>query len=306
METKKVIYSGAVLLLIIAAMLVANFLENTKEKRTFMPFFPKFVEQAGGIVLTQGENSVILSKRDGLWFVALSAVPDLQYAADSVKILSVVQKIAEMRQDNFVSRNRDNFALYGLVGDSVYSVQIYDRDGRQTGDFLLGRRAENWRFNYFRLANSNDVFLVSGGIGFAFNSEINEWRDRRMFHFNPAEVVEIIAIENGIRKGASKDSAGVWTFADGSPANPEAMTNYINEFFALTAGDWDYTYSLPDEITGLANPAAHYTLISSNGSSITLAVGNPDGERPRFFVRYNDNPQVSFVFRSQIQRLRFQ
>jgi len=306
MEAKKVIYSGIILLLIIAAMFVANFLENSKEKRTFAPFFPRFAEQAGKIVLTQGENSVILSQQGGLWFVAFTEVPELQYPADSVKVLSVIQKIAEMRQDNFVSKNSDNLATYGLVGDSVYSVQIFNREGNQTGDFLLGRRSENWRFNYFKLAGASEVFMVGGGIGYAFNSDINEWRQRRVFDFNPSEIIEIIATEDGSTNSVSKDSTGTWAFANGTLANADTIASYINEFVTLSVNDWDYTYSIPDKISGLGEPSAHYTLISKDGTKITLAVGNIDGDRPRFFVRYNDNPQIAFVLRSQILRLRFQ
>jgi len=305
MEAKKVIYSGAILLLIIAAMFVSSFLENSKEKKTFAPFFPRFAENAGKIVLTQGDNSVILSEMDGLWFVAWSVLPDLLYPADSVKVLSVIQKIAEMRQDNFVGRNRDNFALYGLEGDSVFSVQIYDRDERKVGDFLLGKRSDNWRFNHFRLANSNDVYLVGGGIGYAFKAEVNEWRNRRIFNFNPNDIVEVIAEQDGVTSSAQKNPDGTWTFADGSPANSDAIASYIGEFFDLNAGDWDYSYSIPDEISGLANPAARHTLVSSDGSKIMLDIGSPDGDRPRFFVRYNNNPQIAFVFRSQVLRLRF-
>lgn len=306
MQAKKVIYSGVILLLIIAAMFVSNLLENSKEKKTFAPFFPNFADKAGKIVLTQGEESVIISKNDKNWFVALSAIPDLQYPADSVKVMSVIQKIAEMKQDNFVSKNSDNFALYGLEGDSVYSVQIFDTTDKQVGDFLLGRRSENWRFNYFKIAGKSEVFMVGGGIGYAFNSDINEWRARKLFDFNPNDVVEITAVENGTTNSVNKDSAGVWTFADGSAANADSITNYILEFVNLDANDWDYSYSIPDEISGLTENATQYTLTSKDGSKITLTVGNIDGDRPRFFVRYNNNPQIAFVLRSQILRLKFQ
>ena len=303
MQAKKVIYSGAVLLLIVFAMLIAHFLENSRERRTFAPFFPRFAEQAGKIVLTQRDVSVVLSLRDGRWFVAFKDFPELQYPADSVKVLSVIEKIADMRQDNFVGRNTNNFAHYGLVGDSVYSVQIYDRAGKQVGDFLLGRRAENWRFNHFRLANSNDVFLVGGGIGFAFSSDINEWRDRRLFSFDPLQLTEIITHIDGITSIA-KLSGDNWTFADGSEINPEIIGNYIRGILTLSAGDWDYSYSIPDEVSGLRNPSTIHTLVFADGSKITLAIGNQDGELPRFFARVNDNPQIAFVQRSPILRLR--
>lgn len=306
MEAKKVIYSGIILLLIIAAMFTANFLENSKEKKSFASFFPRFAENAGKVVLTQGENSVTLSLQEGRWFVNFTEVPELQYPADSVKVLSIIQKIAEMKQDNFVSKNSDNLATYGLTGDSVYSVQIFNRENNQTGDFLLGKRSENWRFNYFKLAGTSEVFMVGGGVGYAFNSDINEWRQRRIFDFNPAEIVEIIATEDGSTNSVSKDSAGVWTFANGDKADSDTIASYIGEFLSLSINDWDYTYSTPDEISELEEPALNYTLISKDGTKFKLAVGNIDGDRPRYFVRYNDNPQVSFILRSQILRLRFQ
>jgi hypothetical protein len=302
---KKVFYSGIILVLIVAMILVSSFLENSKEKKRFAAFYPQFEQQVGKIVLTQNEMTAILTKENGLWFVSNGINPEIKYPADSVKVLSVVNKIAEMKKDNYVGANKENFAQYGFEDDSTFFVQIFDSRHNKIGDFFLGKKSENWRFNYFRKVGDNAVYLVGGGIGYAFKSDVNEWRIRKLFNFNPENITQITAQYDGQNIIILKDSTA-WIFSDSTSVNSDEVTNLIKEFAELDAGDWDYSYSISDEISGLDNPSAQYTLTLKDGQKHSLIVGNMDGERPRFFVKYDDNPQIAFVFRSVISRLKLQ
>jgi hypothetical protein len=304
---KKVLFSGAILALVAGAMLLSSFLANTQEKRRLIPFFPHFAQNAGRIVLTQGGQTAILTRQNGAWFVSIGQRPDNLYPADSVKVMSIITKIAEMTPDNFVGSNQENFAQFGFENDSTYFVQIYDVHGMLVGDFILGNRAENWRLNFFRRIGDNNVFLVSGGIGFAFNVDPNEWRIRRIFDFNPSDIVQISARHTDQNYTLVLNEEENWIFAaDSSIANQQDVVNMIGEFMQLTANDWDYSYMISDQMAGLNNPSAEYTFTLKDGTVHTLAVGNIDGERPRFFVRYNNSPQIAFILRSPILRLRLQ
>jgi hypothetical protein len=302
---KKVCFSGAILVLVAAAMFLSSFLADSQEKKRQIPFFPHFAQNAGRIVLTQGGITTILTRENGSWFVSIAENPDILYPADSVKVMSIVEKIAEMIPDNFVGSNREHFAQFGFESDSTYFVQIYDFHGMQVGDFILGSRAENWRLNFFRRIGDNNVFLVGGGISFAFNIDPSEWRIRKLFDFDPNDIAQISARYTDQDYTLVKNSQGFWVFAaDSTAPNPQNVVAMISEFMQLTVGDWDYSYMISDQMAGLDNPSAEYAITLTNGTVFTLAVGIQDGERPRFFARYNNSPQIAYIFRSPILRLR--
>ena len=301
---KKVCYSGAILVLVIIAMLLASYLQNSKEKKKFNPFYPQFEQNVGKIVLTQGGETAILYKENGKWFVATGENPEKKYSADSVKALSITDKIAGMKQNNFVGSNKNNFEKYGFEDDSTFFVQIFDSKNKKVGDFILGKKSENWRENYFRKVADNNVYLVGGGIGYAFKSDANEFRVKKLFDFNSEDITQIKMRYDDQDFTIIKDSSDNWINDDSTPADVDLITNLITEFAELEANTWDYSYSITDEISGLDSPTAQYEITLKDSSTFSLVVGNLDGDRPRFFVRVNDNPQIAFIMRSIIMRLK--
>jgi len=218
-------------------------------------------------------------------------------------VISIVNKIAEMKRDIFVGTNKTNDAEYGLVGDSAFSVKIFDGQDLQIGEFVLGKKSENWRFNYFRQSGSDRIFLVGGGIGFAFKTDINEWRNRALFAFKPEDVEKISAEYPNEVFNIEKDGAR-WILNEKLEANADSVVGFLKDMVELDAGGWDYTYSIPEEVSGLANPSQKYEILQNDGKEYTLFVGNIDGERPRYFVRANGGEQTAFLFKSQVQRLK--
>ena len=302
-SAKKTLYSGVLLLLIIAAMILSNTLQNSSVKKNEAPFYPKFTENFGKIIISKDDETVILSKEGDSWFAALGIEPEIKYAADSVKVISIVNKIAEMKRDIFVGTNKTNDAEYGLVGDSAFNVKIFNKQDMQIGDFVLGKKSENWRFNYFRQNGSDKIFLVGGGIGFAFKTDINEWRSKVLFAFKPEDITKITAEYPNEVFSIKKDGAK-WILNEKFDANTDSIVSFLKDIVELDAGGWDYTYSIPDEISGLANPSQKYKILQNDGKEYTLIVGKLDGERPRYFVRVNGDKQIAFLFRSQVQRLK--
>jgi len=302
-SAKTTLYSGILLLLIVAAMILSNALQNSSAKKNETPFYPQFIENFGKIVLNRGDETVILSKEGDSWFAALGVAPEIKYAADSVKVANVVNKIAEMKRDIFVGTNKTSDAEYGLVGDSAFSVKIFNKQDMQIGDFVLGKKSENWRFNYFRQSGSDKIFLVGGGIGFAFKTDINEWRNKVLFTFKPEDITQITAEYPGEVFSIKKDGER-WILNEKFEANADSVVRFLKDIVELDAGNWDYTYSISDKISGLANPSQKYGILQNDGKKYTLIVGNIDGERPRYFVRANDDKQIAFLFRSQVQRLK--
>jgi hypothetical protein len=302
-SAKKTLYSGILLVLIVAAMLLSNALQNSSAKKKEAPFYPKFAQVFGKIILTKGDETVILSKENGLWLVALGRQPETKYRADSVKVISIVNKIAEMKRDVFVGTNKTNDAEYGLIGDSAFIAQIFNEQDMQIGEFVLGKKSENWRFNYFRENGSDKIYLVGGGIGFAFKTDINEWRNKILFEFKPDSITEITAEYPDEIFSIKKDGAN-WILNEKLAANTDSIVKFLKDVVELDAGGWDYTYSVSDEISGLANPSQKYTISQNDGKKYTLLIGNIDGERPRYFVRVNDDKQIAYIFRSQAQYLK--
>jgi hypothetical protein len=301
---KKVCYSGAILVLIIAATLLSSHLQNSKEKKKFNPFFPQFVQNVGKIVLTQGGETAILYKENGKWFVATGENPEKKYTADSVKAISIADKIGGMKQNNFVGSNKNNFEKYGFEDDSTFFVQIFDYKNKQIGNFILGKKSENWRENYFRKIGDNNVYLVGGGIAYAFKSDANEYRVKKLFDFNAEDITQIKMRYDDKNFTITKDSSNNWINDDSTSVEVDLITNLIAEFAELEANTWDYSYSVTDEISGLDSPTAQYEITLKDESALSLVVGNLDGDRPRFFVKVNDNPQVAFIMRSVIMRLK--
>ena len=303
LTAKKTLYSGVLLALIVAAMLLSHALQNSNVKKKEAPFYPQFTENFGKIIISKADETVILSREDNYWLAAIGQNLEIKYSADSVKIISILTKISEMKRDVFIGANKEYDEKYGLIGDSAFYVQIFDRENNQIGDFILGKRSENWRFNYFREKNSDKIYLVGGGIGFAFKTDIDEWRNRSLLQIKPEDIAGFDAqYSNGLIFNIKKDGEK-WMLDEKYEVNPDSVMGFLKDIAEIDAGSWDYTYSISDEVSGLNNPTQSYVIWQNDGVLHTLLVGNPDSDRPRYFVRANGDPQIAFVFRSQAERL---
>jgi hypothetical protein len=301
--TKNVLYSAVALILVSLAMVLSHVLQNSSVKKNEAPFYPRFLENFGKIILAKNEETVILSKEGDLWLTALGSNPDTKYRADSVKIISIINKIAEMKRDVFVGTSKANDLEYGLTGDSAFTVKIFDKQNMQTGDFILGKKSENWRFNYFRENNSDKIYLVGGGIGFAFKTDINEWRYKKLFEFNPEKITEIAAEYPQEVFSIKKDSVK-WVLNEKYDANTDSIVKFLKDVSQLEAGDWDYSYFISSEISGLANPSQKYSILQEDGKIYSLIIGNIDGDRPRYFIKANNDNQIAYIFKSQAEFLK--
>lgn len=305
LTVKKIQWSGIVLLLIILGMSLSSVLEKQRKKKSEGVFYPGYsMETAYKITISRGDSTIVLTyAQDSLWYVSLTDTSDI-YLADSIKVLSIVEKIAEMNRNTFVGTNRANDENYGLADNSAYTVTLQDANGNTQGSFILGKQGENWRHNYFRDMDSDNTYLVGGGIGYVFKVTVDDWRNRTVMRFNPRDVEKIELRFTDDRYDLSRIDDTSWNIHESSgkilPARTAEISEFLKTLSDLNVGGWAYE-TLSTEQCGFDQPTHEYLIHFKDGEVRSLKIGALESERPRYYAMVDENPEVLYLYKSTVE-----
>lgn len=299
---KKVIISGSVLILLVGATILSENLKSKGVKMASGLFYPEYnsldIEK---VIVGDSANGVILVKGDE-WRVTPRGSSN-KFFADSVKVLTLLDKIGLMKKDQLVSENRSNQSSLGVTAERGISVSYTD-ESKLESTFYIGNKGRNYRYSHVREKGSDRVYLVSGSIRFAFKTEVNDWRDRTIYSHS-ADSIAKISIVDKIEITRVNDVVGDYWMVkqDGveKRANPQIMSSYLKSISSYVCNDWADN-SIPETHWRGNNGGASVTITLLDGSSETITVGRPDESgRNRFYVKNSAREDLFYVVGSGAQ-----
>jgi len=167
------------------------------------------------LTVARGGREFVFEKIGDDWQITSPA----ERRADSAKIRKLLDSIKRARVRNFVEEEADDLAKYGLE-PPVAQVKL--EFAGKTAALSFGSTAvpEDSGNVYARRNDERQALELSAGILNAMPEQIDEWRDRRLLHFETADItrLHVLSASGSAVVERSADDPDEWTLAKPEPA----------------------------------------------------------------------------------------
>lgn len=182
------------------------------------------------IEIRKPQSSLTLENVGGSWMITTPI-----YAPANASLVSqFISKFKKFKVSSLVSSNPDRQSLF-QVDTSGTQLTISDRTGK-TVSLVIGKSGPSFTEIYFRLSNSNDVFLGEGIELWALGREVKEWRDKTIFQTVSDSVQEISVEYRSKRYLMYKDTVG-WKIGSDT-IETSLMSSMLSTLENLSAEDF--------------------------------------------------------------------
>lgn len=217
--------------------------------------------EAQSLSLLSNSSEITMTKEpeSGLWYLSdpLGARVEKRRVEAAVVVLTGIVK------GEVVSAGTA-LADFGLDAEHVVEVVLTDETGA-IGRIRLGNRSPK-RGYWFAQDEEGTVLAIKGDFDFAHN-EIDDWRDWRVFNFNPALVTTFTLSSPGGILTVAEQSVGHWEVMDFGEADVDAVEETI-------VGLLQMRYRSQLEVTdGIADVQTRAVIGFEDGTELKLQVG---------------------------------
>jgi hypothetical protein len=329
MNSKRLYQLGGALVMLVAIILVSNWLSNRKPSEKSAKFFPSFTEATcSSISMTDAQGTVKLKKKGEVWVItrahkagatdtapAIAGIDSTQklqtsaledeYPADSASTKTVLEKLTTMKKDILISENPSKQSQLEVDSAKGILIDALDNTGKSYGAFYIGKNGPDWSSNYIRTKGSNKVYTVGGSIRYSFFTEYPRWKDKTIIKCDRASIKKVSIVKQGTVIGLEKsaDSAGTWKLTQ--PEQADAKMDVVNPLLdaaaRLNTAEWEDSSLTPDSM-GFTKPELVLTVFLANGEQKIVNIGKKKGGTSRFWVKAEGQQPVFLVDDVEIQK----
>ena len=304
---KKTFILGITLLLLVGAISVGNYLQSQQKSSLYTTIFPGVsLDDIYSFSLEQNGVGVLLKKQvDGSWMVQHLNGSSTLYRADSVKALSLIDKILVTKRERVVTTNNALYPDFDLMPQKAVFVKVFNATNKEIATFMVGKKAQNWRNTYIVLSNNPEVIEASGSISYVFKPNIKDWRITTIPLFDANTLAQISIsgdslsaplllhkTDNGWVQGATSLSL--------KPVAAAPLNEFLKGLNLFTVAHWVEDTPL-DSITRFASPSIKLVFTDTSGIQNTLVVGNRKIDSPQFYIESNMALNVALIYNAQYE-----
>jgi hypothetical protein len=173
---------------------------------------------------------VALVREGGTWMLA----EPLRAKADEAAVTAAVGTGARIDLKTLVSSNPEKRALF-QVDSSGTLVRVFER-GTEKAAFRVGKTGSTYTETYVRREDADDVYLAGSLLGYTFNRQPREWRNRALVNLARESVASVgFRYSDTTFSLALRDS--LWQ-VDGRPALSSAVEGFLTSLASLQADDF--------------------------------------------------------------------
>jgi hypothetical protein len=252
---------AALLVVQVIAAVVAYAAANTPSAvvQTGTPLISSFASDSiAQIALRDGDkNEVVLAKDPaGAW-----TLPGADgYPVDAAKVNTLLTSLQGMTTTRLIAENKSSHAQLKVASDAFErSIQMVTSDGKTLALFIgssVGGSA-----THVRLADQDQVYLVSGIQTWQIPAQAGQWVNTSYFSVPQEEIVGV-RVQNANGTFEFNNVGGVWSavgLPDGAAFDAQSITGLLPQLAALNLSAPLGKQS--KEEYGLAAPSATVTLI---------------------------------------------
>jgi len=178
-NNKKSVLALGAIFIAAAIFIVSEKMSSIRPPEHRTRFFPALEErQITAITVNDGGGLTRLNKAsDGAWTVESGDTGSLS-PADSGLVQIALEKIVTLKKGEPASVNPDKQAAFEVNDTGKSYVKVYAGKNEPAGVLLVGKSGPDWNSNYARLAGSDTVYLIPGGLRQSLFFNIERWRKK--------------------------------------------------------------------------------------------------------------------------------
>lgn len=282
MKNKTPLILGGVFLALVALYFATSF----RPKEVTQGATPVFKDGVPNIdkievVNPKGEN-VTLEKQNEVWNIT----SPFTYKADPEVIKQVMETLRDTLVDEIVSSSEDRQAHFGVVDSTAIGLKI-SGGGKVVLDALIGRFTPDLSHTYVRMRDSKDIALWRGVMSRIFNRNLDNWRDRTIFSFNPEDITSIKVSDGRVTNQLSVSDT-TWVFTENGKEMPIDQTRakqIVGLIATLTSDSFGSDEDIPR--AGSTQPDTKVSFTVRNGDTHSFDLWSPRSEedKGRYLVR---------------------
>ncbi|MCK4304255.1 MAG: DUF4340 domain-containing protein [Candidatus Eisenbacteria sp.] len=282
-----------IILAVIAAVLImiavfSNRTERAHERLQSGPIFPELQREAvTGILMTAESDTVRLTKEAGLWLVETEG----GYPADTLAVKRILDKFESFDIKHLRSRNPEKQAAFEVDDSSGTEILIAQAGGQKLAHFRMGKNGPDYRSQYLRPIDSNNVYLIPAYLKSAFDVKRSTWREKNIFAFEQGKVKQLLIEPEGKESIAIlKDDAGnyVMTAPDSAGVQKNLVESTIRTLARLRCDA--FPDSLPSVVdAGLDPPQQRIEVRLEDGAIFALNIGKMEDDVRYYAMKEGDN-----------------
>jgi hypothetical protein len=137
------------------------------------------------IELGSARTMVTLQRDGNTWRI----IAPIQYPADEAAVKAVLEKGRHIQLENVVSTNPQKQDVFQV--DSTGTLVRIFQNGSEKAAFIVGKASSSYTETFVRKESSNDVYLASGVLTYAFNKPVKDWRDKSIYKADQGSIREV-------------------------------------------------------------------------------------------------------------------
>lgn len=240
------------------------------------------------VTVNKGSEELLeFERRSDGWYVSEKGET---YRADSKKVKENLEKVLDIKRYRVVTSDKEKFSEYGVDKESL-SLTISTENGKDR--IFIGVPGSTFNTTLVRLEGEEEVYSARGTLLDDFNRGADLYRDKKLLQFVPANVTGI-TLKGPENYSLTRDTTGIWTFNNESPAAEDEVNRLLTELSSLEGSGFVEKPSARDYGT--------IALTFSNNMTKEIQVKG-SGDDSDYYVRSTDNDAWMSIARYKIQSL---
>jgi hypothetical protein len=286
---------------LIAIMLFTTIIRNPKENATLKSRIIEFdTSDVSKIILypkLSKNNPVEFNRINSKWAVQQGTITS---ATQKGAVQNILSEVVNIKPQSLAAMSKSKWEEFELSDSLATRVKFLNKSGKIIGDLMVGKftykqgneQSGGYGGNniqgtsFVRLYNEKEVYGVDGFISFYFSGSFNDWRDKTLASFNPADVINVTFTypADSSYKLIKKDLK--W-YVDNQPADSTKITNFLNELRSLNGQD------INDSFKPVLNPT--YQLLVEGNNLLSLNVKcYENSNQDEYILNSSLNPEIYF------------
>ncbi|KKS46352.1 hypothetical protein A3J20_04010 [Candidatus Gottesmanbacteria bacterium RIFCSPLOWO2_02_FULL_42_29] len=242
------------------------------------------------ITIKQGSQSAVLLKQEGKWKIA-------GFKSDEGKIKDLINSLQNTEVKYTVSENTLNQEEYSLSTASGTNLSL--KGPEKNLSLVTGKKAPLENGYYFRLEDSDRVYVASGDLPDKLNTQVSYWRDKTVANLDSHKLTEI-KISGQKSFILRKNADNKWQLIYGNKTTDlksEDINGILDKLMPLTADGFADT----NEKDSFRKSRHDWTVnITGSDFSSQLQAQTQDGY---FLVSYSGNPEIYKIYNFNLNPL---
>jgi hypothetical protein len=249
----------------------------------------------------EATRTLTLEKQDTSWQV------NHRYPANPSKVTDLLKTLTEIRVKEPLSDKAQATAL-GLLKRNHTHVTLWDRDGKQIKEYLIGPTNSQQSANIFKMEFSDRCYLVSkpameGYVSIYYHTDETAWRDLMLWDLQGADIQEVaVSYRDGFYNRIMTKNFVLRHGKDGWLVDEEKpVQDRVDAYMSLFRGRVnaesfaDTQYPAMRDSLKRRSPDAEIDVITRNDRRFNLKLYARPESAANFFAILNDGPELRTV-----------